>query len=54
MIQKFWDSAMALTPIEDDDDSQRLDIYASLLLVKIIFSFSIYLHIINVMPAKVP
>lgn len=22
MIQKFWDSAMALTPIEDDDDSQ--------------------------------
>lgn len=24
MLQKFWDSAMALEPVEDDDDSHRL------------------------------
>ncbi|MCI13336.1 CBS/octicosapeptide/phox/Bemp1 (PB1) domain protein, partial [Trifolium medium] len=25
MIQKFWDSAMAFTPNDEEEDSQRLD-----------------------------
>lgn len=24
MMQKFWDSAMALAPIDDEDDTRRL------------------------------
>lgn len=25
MLQKFWDSAMAIGPLDDDDDSQRFN-----------------------------
>lgn len=24
MMQKFWDSAMALTPVDDEEDGRRL------------------------------
>jgi len=31
MMQKFWDSAMALSPIGDDEEARRLDVLVLIL-----------------------
>lgn len=32
LMQKFWDSAMALNPIDDEDETRRLHIFSILML----------------------
>lgn len=46
MMQKFWDSAMALGPTDDDEDTRRLYAWKCFFYKLLFFSY-FYLFIIN-------